>query len=97
MKVKYSPRAISDLFGIAEYLKAKSISGSLAIDDKIQSSIRLIGELPRSGRVLEGRPNVRIIPVARAPYLIFYAIKDDAIIILHIRHASRKPVHQGDL
>lgn len=34
-------------------------------------------------------PDVRVIPVGRFPYLILYSIKDDGVVVLHVRHAAR--------
>jgi plasmid stabilization system protein ParE len=46
---------------------------------------------------LEQRPAVRVIPLGRYPYLIFYTIAEDELIILHVRHGARKPVDPGSL
>jgi hypothetical protein len=35
--------------------------------------------------------NVRIVPLVRYPYVIFYQVKEDRIEILHVRHTSRAP------
>jgi hypothetical protein len=40
---------------------------------------------------LEQRPDVRMMPLVRYPYKIFYRILGDTIRILHIRHAARRP------
>jgi hypothetical protein len=36
-------------------------------------------------------------PVGRYPYLLFYAEKGNDILVLHVRHASRKPVTPSTL
>jgi plasmid stabilization system protein ParE len=40
---------------------------------------------------VEQRPGVRVVPLIRYPYKIFYRIADDTVRILHIRHTSRRP------
>ncbi len=34
---------------------------------------------------------MHVIPLIRYPYKIFYRVFEDAIRVLHIRHASRRP------
>jgi hypothetical protein len=36
-------------------------------------------------------------PLGRYPYLIFYSVSAEELVILHIRHGARKPVEPGDL
>jgi plasmid stabilization system protein ParE len=33
---------------------------------------------------------VRMAPLGRYPYLIFYAIEGDDVVILHVRHGARQ-------
>jgi len=46
---------------------------------------------PQVGRLVDGRQHRRL-PVLRYPYVIFYRIDGDEIIVLHIRHMSRRPL-----
>lgn len=97
MKVRYSPRAIGDLEAIADYLVPKSPQGALAVEMAIRATIDLLAVFPGGGRALEQRPNVRVIPVVRFDYLIFYTVADSEVVILHIRHGSRQTVDPHDL
>lgn len=49
------------------------------------------------GRPLKERPHVRVVPVVRYPYLIFYVVQRDALIVLHIRHGARAPLQPDEL
>ena len=97
MKVRYSPRAIGDLASIADYLVTRSPRGARSVDARIRKTIDLIAAIPGSGRVLEQRPAVRVMPVGRHPYLVFYTLSEDQILILHIRHGARSPVDPAKL
>jgi len=35
--------------------------------------------------------HVRVIPLVRYPYMIFYQVMDEWIEVLHVRHTSRGP------
>jgi toxin ParE1/3/4 len=97
VKVRYSPRAVADLNGIADYLIAHSPQGARAVEAAIRTTISLIADFPGCGRIVAERPEVRVIPVTRYPYLIFYIVTADTVVVLHIRHAAREPAAPDDL
>ena len=66
--------------------------GAVSIERAIHRSVNLLADFPGSGRVLEQRPSIRVMPLGRYPYLIFYTTDGDELIVLHVRHASRSPV-----
>ena len=94
MKVRYSPRTISDLAGIADYLIKHGPRGARSVDRSIQKAIDLIAAFPGSGRILEQRPTIRIMPVGRHPYLVFYTLREKEI---DIRHSARAPIDPAGL
>lgn len=97
MRVRYSPRAIRDLAGIADYLVERSPRGAQSVDHRIRKTVDLIAAYPGSGRTLEQRRGVRVMPVGRYPYLVFYAVGEDEIVILHVRHGARAPINPDDV
>jgi len=38
-----------------------------------------------------------VLPVLRYPYLIFYTVTNEAVVVLHIRHAARAPADPQSL
>lgn len=97
MKIAYSPRAISDLTGIADYLVERSPQGALAVERRIREAVARLAEFPSIGREVTQRPGVRVIPLGRYPYSIFYKVIADELVILHVRHSSRRPVEADEL
>lgn len=91
MNVVYAPRALRDLEGIDSYLVARDPAASTKVLGAIKSSIDTISFFPRIGRVIDDAGHRRV-PVLRYPYLIFYRIAGDEVLILHIRHAARRPI-----
>jgi plasmid stabilization system protein ParE len=71
VRVIYSPRALSDLVDIARYLMDRSPAGARAVELRIRRAVTLIAEFPGAGRTLDQRPQVRVMPLGRHPYLIF--------------------------
>jgi plasmid stabilization system protein ParE len=97
VKVHYGPRAVADLTAIADFLTERSPQGARAVERAIRATLALVSDFPGCGRAVEQRPHVRVIPVTRYPYLIFYTVTDDAVVVLHVRHAARRPVEPRGL
>jgi plasmid stabilization system protein ParE len=96
VKVLYSPRAARDLANVGEFLSERSPSGAVAVEHRIRTVVDLIARFPASGRRLEQRPSVSVMPLGNYPYRIFYMTSGEQVTILHIRHSSRKPAGPGD-
>jgi plasmid stabilization system protein ParE len=97
VRLRYSPRASRDLAEIADYLTARSPQGALSVECRIRKTIELITTFPGAGRRLEQRPAVRVMPLGRYPYLVFYTLRDDEIVVLHVRHGARAAVDPSRL
>jgi toxin ParE1/3/4 len=91
MNVVYAPRALRDLEDIASYFAERNPAGAVNVLGAVKSSIDTLSFLPRIGRVVDNAGHRRV-PVLRYPYLIFYRIAGDELLILHIRHSSRRPI-----
>jgi toxin ParE1/3/4 len=92
MKVEFAPRATADLRKIGEQSrKAFGDAVALRLETYIRATIARIGVIPEGAQQLPQRPGVRVVPLVRYPFKIFYMIVADRIIILHVRHAARRP------
>ncbi len=91
MKVVFTRAALRDLDEIAEWLAGHYPMIAPTLERRIRAVIAHIGRWPESARRSTKRPGVRVIPVGRYPYRIFYRITADAVEILHVHHAARRP------
>lgn len=91
MKVIYTPAALRDLDEIADWLAAHHPTFAPAVGHRVRSVVAHIGRWPESAPRSAKRPDVRVVPVGRYPYRIFYRITGDAVEILHVHHTSRQP------
>jgi len=96
MKVRYSRRAIADLVGIADYVREHNPPAAAALEKRIRASIEQLQMFPYSGRSTDD-PNMRMFPIVRYPYLVFYEVVEQEIVIHHIRHARRSPLDPSDV
>jgi toxin ParE1/3/4 len=91
MKVEYSNRALADLRKVSADSRAFGEAVTAALETRIQNVVAYIGEHPEAAAHVFERPNVRVVPLIRYPYKIFYRILEDRVRILHLRHTSRRP------
>ena len=89
MRIAYSPRAVTDLAEIGDYLAERNPNAAAAVEQ--------LALFPASGRMLEERTAVRVIPLGNFPYRIFYTTSRDEMIVLHIRHGARAPIDPSEL
>ncbi|SRR6266487_220114 len=90
MKVIYTDEALRDLDQILTFLVSNYPSITAAFQKRLRSVERRIGKWPMSAEEVRQRAGVRVIPLRRYPYKIFYRITSEAVEILHIHHAARQ-------
>ena len=90
MKLRYTVPALADLTAILDYVAAASPQGAKRIQKRIQDLINLASVHPEIG-VLTDDPTIRRLTTRPYPYLVFYEIADDEIVIHAVRHGARDP------
>lgn len=89
MRVIFTEPALADVEDIREYLSAHYPFTMPSVERRIQVVLNHIASWPKSGRPVVERPGVRVVPLLRYPYRIFYRVTPDAVEILHIHHSAR--------
>lgn len=90
MKLRYTRPALADLENILDYISERSPQGAKRVHARIQTILGLIAQQPRIGTGTDD-PTIRRAVTAPYPYLIFYQIAADEIIIHAVRHGAREP------
>lgn len=96
MKVVYTAAALDDLNDISDWLAINYPAVAPAVERRIHGVVARIARWPESARRSAKRPGVRVAPLGRYPYKIFYRVTADAVEILHIHHATRQPWDEGE-
>jgi plasmid stabilization system protein ParE len=92
MTVEYSRRALTDLRDIAAYYASSDHPAvGEAVAARIQEVTARLEAAPRSGRPVAEREGVRVVPLLRHSYNIFYTLAGGTVRVIHIRHSSRRP------
>lgn len=89
MRVVLTPKALRDLNAILAYTATHFPSALPTLERRLQASLRRIGAWPESAPTVTGRPGVRMVPLVRYPFRIFYRIAAERVEVLHIHHAAR--------
>jgi toxin ParE1/3/4 len=90
MKVVFTVEALDDLDRILAYIAANYPTISEAFQIRLRAVLARIGKWPESAQEVAERPGVRVVPLIRYPYKVFYQTTNDAVEILHIHHAARE-------
>lgn len=90
MKIRYTLPALADLDSILTYISRTSPQGAARVQKRIQDVIGLLLTHPEIGLRTDD-PNVRRLTTTPYPFLVFYEIGSQEIIIHAIRHGARDP------
>jgi toxin ParE1/3/4 len=88
VRLKYAPRAGSDIAQIYEYIARHDRRAATAVVRQIRLTSGLLAQYPGLGRETD-IPGVRVLPTARYPYLVYHRVREDELIIIHIRDGRR--------
>ena len=89
MKVRYTAEAQADLNAIYSYITEYNPSAAHEVKVRLRERADRLGSFPHMGRETD-QPGIRALADHHFPYLIFYTVMDDEVVILHIRHAARQ-------
>jgi toxin ParE1/3/4 len=89
LRLELSARARDDLTEIRAYIRRVDPAAATRVGQHLSTRIKRLASLPDLGAVTD-RPGLRILYPTRYPYRIYYAVLDDSVRILHVRHTSRE-------
>jgi plasmid stabilization system protein ParE len=90
MKVDYTDEARRDLNDILRFIAAEFPTAYRSFELRLHAIERRIGQWPESAQQVAGRAGVRVAPLVRFLYKVFYRVTSDAVEILHLHHAARR-------
>lgn len=96
LNVRFDARALSDLREIRDYLVERSPVGAERVRQHIMAAVDRLSDFPYLGRATD-ESNVRVLVLTRYPYLVFYAVVSNEVVVLHIRQGAREPVDPSTL
>ena len=94
MKLRYTRKASEELAEILDYLALNSPAGEQSVARRLKDMIALLEQYPQVGQ-LTSKAGLRRLVVLPYPYLVFYRVTRDTVIIHGVRHGARKPLRQS--
>ena len=88
LKLRFTTAAQLDLNDIFEYLEPRNPLAAISVINAIEHSINLLIEYPLSARKTD-MEDVRVKPLTKYPFLIFYHAGNSELTILRVWHSSR--------
>ena len=89
MKVVYTEEALRNLDDISDFIRQNYPTTSEAFRLRFQFVIARIAKWPQSAQEVADQSGVRVVPLVRYPYKVFYRVANQMIEILYIHHAAR--------
>jgi toxin ParE1/3/4 len=93
MKVRFTKPALAELDAIFSYIHQRNPVAAGQVVARVHEVISQLGHFPGMGYP-KYKPGVRMITVRRYPFLIFYTVENDEVLILSVRHGARRPISE---
>lgn len=90
MRLRYTRPALADLDDILDYTAVRSPQSAARVHARIDAVLQLLLRHPNIGARTDD-PTVRRITTKPYPYLIFYEVAGDDLVVHAVRHGARDP------
>jgi toxin ParE1/3/4 len=90
VKLRYTKPALADLRSILDYISISSPQGAQRVRRRLRQIANLLRSFPQAG-IHTADPTIRRLTAHPYPFLIFYEITADEIVVHAIRHSARDP------
>jgi plasmid stabilization system protein ParE len=97
VKIRYTAKALAQLDAIYSYIEAHDAGAAARVKARINRAIGRLARFPYSCRST-ALPSIRVLPIVRYPYLVFYTVNEAAheVQILRVRHSAQDPARHLD-
>ena len=95
MKVRFSRLALAELDRVLAELAERNPRTSARFLNRVEQMSAQLGRHPKAFQQVLNRPDVRRAPLLRYPYLMFYKVVNDEVLVLRIAHGARKEPDAG--
>jgi toxin ParE1/3/4 len=90
MRVRYTSSALLEVVDILTYIADDSPRAAARVNVEIERTVERLRRYPFSSTREADEGETRVARVGRYPYLIFYAVEGDEVVVLQVRHGARR-------
>ncbi len=90
MRLRFTEAALRDLDEIMQYIGTHFPGSEAGFEHRLRQCLARIERWPAGAQAVASRADVRVIPLVRYPYRLFYRTYPDEVAILHIHHTARR-------
>ena len=90
MKLRYTRTALRQIEEALSYIAARSPQVAAGMRARILATAALLQDHPHAAQATT-RPNTRRVILTPFPYVLFYRVAVDEVVILRLRHSARRP------
>jgi plasmid stabilization system protein ParE len=90
MTLRFTEAALRDLDEIFRFLAVNHPDAYEAFGRRLRRSLARIERWPKSAQAVAQREGVRVVPLIRYPYKVFFREMPDGVEVLHVHHAARQ-------
>jgi len=90
MRVRYTETALLEVDDIFAYIANHSVAAAAAVVERFDELVGQLSEFPYMAQETD-IAGVRKFPLGRFPYVVYYTVEQDEVVILHIRNGARRP------
>jgi len=94
MKVRFTATAFAEINEIHDHIAKDNPTAAKAVILRVEQVIARIARFPLIARAVDPS-GVRVFPVGPFPYLVFYTVEADEVIIRNVRHGRRRRPSEG--
>lgn len=88
MTIRYSARARTQMDLIHDFIAERNGAAASTVIVYIRQKIRLLADSPRLGKITDEK-DVRVLVMPRFPYVVFYAVRQNEVLVLNVRHSAQ--------
>jgi toxin ParE1/3/4 len=89
MRVRWAATALAEVQEILRYIASNNPTAASAAANEIEATVDRISGFPEFARIVF-QGDVRAVMIGRFGYRLFYAIRDNELIIRNVRHTRRR-------
>jgi toxin ParE1/3/4 len=91
VRLRVTRRAAAQIEQALDYIEVESVQGANRLRERLRTLFLLLEQHPYAGQATD-LPGVRRLTVSSYPYLIFYRVTGEEVIVQRMRHTSRRPL-----